>query len=99
MENENALQAALQRICGLDAAAMEQAKARQAKLAKPPGSLGKLESLSIQFAGIQGALPSVPLKKRVIVLCADNGVVDEGVSSAPRSVTLAQAINMTRGLT
>lgn len=99
VENENALRAELQKIRGLDADAMEQAKARQAKLAKPPGSLGRLEALSIQLAGIRGAPPTVPLKKRVIVLCADNGVVDEGVSSAPRSVTLAQAVNMTQGLT
>ena len=38
-------------------------------------------------------------RQRILVLCADNGVVAEGVSSAPRSVTAAQAVNMTRGLT
>ena len=99
MEKENALMAEIRKIQGLDMAAMAQAKARQSRLAKPPGSLGRLEEFSIRLAGIRGELPSLPLKKRVIVLCADNGVVDEGVSSAPRSVTLAQAINMTQGLT
>ena len=38
----------------LDAAAMAAAKERQARLAKPPGSLGRLEDLSIQLAGITG---------------------------------------------
>lgn len=96
---EAALKAALTKITGLDVEAMEAARNRQAKLAKPPGSLGRLEELSIQLAGITGKVTSCPMKKRLIVLCADNGVVDEGVSSAPRSVTLAQAINMTKGLT
>ncbi len=98
-EKEAALRAALAEISGLDEAAMELARQTQMKLAKPPGSLGRLEEITVQLAGISGALPKSGLKKRVIVLCADNGVVDEGVSSAPRSVTLAQAVNMTKGLT
>lgn len=96
---EYALKAEIARIGGLDEKAMEAARLRQTKLAKPPESLGRLEELSIQLAGITGEVINNPAKKRVIVLCADNGVVDEGVSSAPRSVTLAQAINMTKGLT
>ena len=38
----------------LDGAAVEAARERQAKLAKPPGRLGKLESASIRLAGITG---------------------------------------------
>ena len=72
------------------------AKERQEKLAKPPGSLGKLEDISIQLAGITGKVKNHIDKKRMIVLCADNGVVEEGVSSSPVSVTAAQAVNMTR---
>lgn len=98
-EKEIELQAALAEVRGLDEAAMELARQKQMKLAKPPGSLGRLEEITIQLAGIRGSLPKSGMKKRVIVLCADNGVVDEGVSSAPRSVTLAQAVNMTKGLT
>jgi len=79
-----------------DGDAMSAARARQDALAKPPGSLGELEEISIRMAGITGRVCNAPEKKRIIVLCADNGVVEEGVSSAPRSVTAAQAMNMLR---
>jgi len=83
----------------LDKNALQAAKDRQAKLAKPPGSLGQLEDISVQIAGITGRVKNRIEKCRVIVLCADNGIIEEGVSSAPRSVTMAQAVNMTRHLT
>ena len=80
----------------LDEAAMTAARARQAQLAKPPGSLGRLEDLSVQLAGITGKVHNRIEKKHLLVFAADNGVVAEGVSSAPQSVTLMQAINLTR---
>ncbi len=80
----------------LDENAMEQARQRQAQLAKPPGSLGRLEALSIQLAGITGKVHNEMGKKHLLVFAADNGVVEEGVSSAPQSVTLMQTINLTR---
>ena len=98
-ELEQTLQSKLSRITGLDAGAMEKARARQSELAKPPGSLGLLEDLSVQLAGITGQVKNELSKTRIYVLAADNGVVDEGVSSAPQTVTLAQSINLTRGLT
>lgn len=98
-EQELALRAALAEIQALDAGAMEKARARQAELAKPPGSLGHLEDLSVQLAGITGHVKNEVQKTRIYVLAADNGVVEEGVSCTPQSVTLAQSINLTRGLT
>ena len=86
-------------IAPADNAAMEKARQRQAELAKPPGSLGKLEVYSIRLAGITGKVKNEIEKCRVIVLAADNGVTAEGVSSAPTSVTLSQVINMTRHIT
>ncbi len=86
-------------IAPADNAAMEKARQRQAELAKPPGSLGKLEDYSIRLAGITGKVKNSIEKCRVIVLAADNGVTAEGVSSAPTSVTLSQVINMTRHIT
>ena len=80
----------------LDEAAMAKARERQAQLAKPPGSLGRLEELSIQLAGITGKVHNKIEKKHLLVFAADNGVVEEGVSSAPQSVTLMQTINLTR---
>ena len=80
----------------LDEAAMAAARARQAQLAKPPGSLGRMEELSIQLAGITGRVHNRIEKKHLLVFAADNGVVEEGVSSAPQRVTLMQTINLTR---
>lgn len=83
-------------ILPLDAAAMAAARKRQAQLAKPPGSLGRLEDLSVQLAGITGKVHNQIVKKHLLVFAADNGVVAEGVTSAPQSVTLMQTVNLTR---
>lgn len=98
-ENEQWLQRLLSGISPLYEAPMREARARQDALAKPPGSLGLLEEISIRLAGITGTVKNEAAPTRIYVLAADNGVVSEGVSSAPQSVTRAQAINLTRGLT
>lgn len=79
--------------------AVRKAAAYQMALAKPPGSLGQLEKISEKLSGITGKLHNTIEKTRIVVLCADNGVVAEGVSVTPVSVTAAQSVNMTRGLT
>ena len=90
------LQDWLDAVSPLDEVAMIAARERQAQLAKPPGSLGRLEDLSVQLAGITGNVHNKIEKKHLLVFAADNGVVAEGVSSAPQSVTLMQTINLTR---
>ncbi len=83
-----------------DEDAKAQAKQRQDYLAKVPGSLGRLEDMSIKIAGITGKPYGNSVSKQAILLmCADNGVVEEGVASAPQSVTLMQTINFTRRIT
>lgn len=89
----------ISQITPSDKAAAQLAKNYQARLAKPPQSLGRLEELSIQLAAIFGKVHNKLSKKCLIVFAADNGVVCEGVSSAPQSVTLKQAINLTKGIT
>lgn len=89
----------LHRITPPDEAAMEMARAHQETLAKPPHSLGTLEDISVQIAGLTGKVFNRAERRRVIVFASDNGVVEEGVASAPQSVTLAQTINISRGLT
>ena len=84
---------------GLDEAAVKEAKARQEVLAKPTGALGTLEDISIQLAGITGKTKNSMTKQAIVIMSADNGVVEEGVASAPQSVTLSQTINFTRHLT
>ena len=98
-EENMSLEESLRQVSPLDEAAMEKARERQAQLAKPPGSLGRLEELSIQLAGITGQVHNKIEKKHLLVFAADNGVVAEGVSSAPQSVTLMQTINLTRAKT
>lgn len=93
------LEAYLAQVGPLDQGAMDAARRRQAQLAKPPGSLGRLEELSVQLAGITGRLDTRLRRKQLLVFAADNGVVAEGVSSAPQSVTLRQSINLTRAKT
>ena len=89
----------LSRITPLDERAMSAARERQAQLAKPPGSLGRLEELSVQLAGITGRVHNRIERTHLLVFAADNGVVEEGVSSAPQFVTLQQTVNLTRAKT
>lgn len=88
-----------EKVSALDESAMAQARERQAQLAKPPGSLGRLEDLSVQLAGITGKVHNSVQKQHLLVFAADNGVVEEGIASAPQSVTLSQTINLTRAKT
>ena len=90
------LNAYISAVKPLDQTAMTAARQHQARLAKPPGSLGRLEDLSVQLAGITGTVHNKIEKKHLLVFAADNGVVAEGVSSAPQRVTLMQTINLTR---
>ena len=93
------LETLISSVTSLDEEAMEAARRRQMELAKPPQSLGRLEELSIQLAGITGKLRNHMDHPHLLVFAADNGVVEEKVSSAPQSVTLMQTINLTRAKT
>lgn len=93
------LDALVRAVAPLDRGTMTAADEYQARLAKPPGSLGRLEEISIQLAGITGRVHNALNKKQLLVFAADNGVVAEGVSSAPQSVTKQQTINLMRGKT
>lgn len=84
-------------ISHLDQPAMDAARARQDILTKPRGSLGRLESLSIQLAGITGN-PQPRIQHKVIVTMAgDHGVVAEGVSAYPQEVTPQMVANFLNG--
>ncbi|MDP3879447.1 MAG: nicotinate-nucleotide--dimethylbenzimidazole phosphoribosyltransferase [Dehalococcoidales bacterium] len=81
----------------LDEKAMAQARARQDVLTKPQGSLGRLEELSVQLAGIQGR-PVPEIKQKVIItMAADHGVVAQGVSAYPQEVTAQMVYNFLAG--
>ena len=85
------------RIQPLDRAAMDAAEARQLQLTKPPRALGRLETISIQLAGISGK-PRPRLEHKVVaVMAADHGVVAQGVSAFPAEVTPAMVMNFAAG--
>ncbi|PHM25165.1 nicotinate-nucleotide--dimethylbenzimidazole phosphoribosyltransferase [Xenorhabdus budapestensis] len=87
------------KIQPLDRAKMEKAAQHINSLVKPIGSLGRLETLAIQLAGMPGIEDLRDLQKEIVVMCADHGVYDEGVAISPRNVTAIQARNMLQGLT
>ena len=76
----------------------EQARARLDALAKPPGSLGRLETLAVQLCEIAGACPPpFPSPVRVFVFAGDHGVLAQGVSPWPQSVTAAMVRTFAMG--
>ncbi len=83
-------------IVPADKNAMEQARKRWDSIAKPLGSLGALEDAIIRIAGIQ-ATADVDISKRVVIaMCADNGVVRQGVTQTGQEVTAIVTENMGR---
>ena len=91
------LKDAISRIEPADSGAIRRAQARQRNLTKPPGSLGRLEDVSIQLAGIfQTERPSIR-GKAVIVAAGDHGVVAQGVTGYPQEVTAQMVLNFLAG--
>lgn len=80
-----------------DQAAAEAARQRQNRLTKPTGALGRLESLSVQLAGITARPRPRFQRKAVILMAADHGVASEGVSAYPAEVTPQMVLNFQRG--
>lgn len=99
MNNIELLNSIISNIKDVDKEALKKADERMTSLVKPLKSLGKLEDMAIKLAGITGKVKNNIDKKVVIIMSSDNGVVEEGVASAPQSVTLSQTINFTKGLT
>jgi nicotinate-nucleotide--dimethylbenzimidazole phosphoribosyltransferase len=91
------LQRMIEGIAPLDTEAMRLATIRQSTLTKPEGSLGRLEAVSIHVAGIRASARPVIREKAIFVMTADHGVVEEGVSHYPQSVTAQMVLNFLRG--
>ena len=87
------LEEAIAKIRPLDHNAMEIAQKRWDSIAKPLHSLGKLETLLIQIAGITGNAEVDLSRRGLIAMCADNGVVEEGVTQTGQEVTAIVAEN------
>ncbi|WP_458370883.1 nicotinate-nucleotide--dimethylbenzimidazole phosphoribosyltransferase [Pseudomonas fluorescens] len=81
----------------VDAQAVEQALARQQQLTKPAGSLGQLEALAVQLAGLQGRVKPSLEQVWIAIFAGDHGVVAEGVSAFPQEVTGQMLLNFVSG--
>jgi nicotinate-nucleotide--dimethylbenzimidazole phosphoribosyltransferase len=81
----------------LDGETQQRALERQRQLLKPSGSLGKLEILSTQIAGMTGRLDWLPRTPVVVVCAGDHGIAEQGVSAYPRNVTKQMVLNFLEG--
>ena len=93
----DALGEVLRSIRKPDLEARRQAQERQGQLTKPPGSLGRLEELSVQLAGIRRTARPKLRHKAVLTMAGDHGVVAEGVSAYPQEVTAQMVRNFLAG--
>ncbi len=91
------IRALLGKMPGPEEAAIAAAREREAVLTKPPGSLGRLEEISAFLAGWQGSAKPHVDNPLVAVFAANHGVVAQGVSPFPQSVTQAMVANFTSG--
>ena len=90
------LEETLQKIGPADRISTEEARARWRTVGKPLFSLGKLEDAIIRMAGIKGSSSYTLEKKALVTLCADNGVVEEGVTQTGQEVTAIVTENFTK---
>lgn len=86
-----------QQLPTLNAQSARLATERQQVLTKPPGSLGQLEQLAIQLAGLQGTEQPTVDPVQITIFAGDHGVCEEGVSAFPQAVTAQMIANFAGG--
>ena len=84
-------------ISHADPAMMKRARIRQARLTKPPGSLGRLEEISVRLAGIYGTTRPKVASRSLVIAAGDHDVVRQGVTSYPQDVTAQMVLNFLAG--
>jgi len=90
---------AVKKIRGLDNKAIKESEEHWLSIAKPLFSLGKFEKIITRISGIKGSVYYNIDKKALIVMCSDNGVVEEGVTQTGRNMTAVVAENFAKGMT
>lgn len=95
----NLLEETMESIKPQDNEAVKKAWSRIDDLTKPIGSLGELEEIAAKMAGITGKVYNEIHKKNTVIMCADNGVWEEGVSNCEQKSTMTVANNFTKGIT
>ena len=96
---EKELKQRMGEIRSADRKSMEEAAVHWKTVGKPLNSLGKLEDAVVRMAGIRGTADYTIRKKGLVIMCADNGVVAEGVTQTGQEVTAIVAENFTRRAT
>ena len=81
----------------LDEDMRDQATQKQLTLTKPPGSLGRLESIAVRLSAMQGRSTPSADQVEIVVFAGDHGVANEGVSAFPQVVTMEMVKNFVRG--
>jgi nicotinate-nucleotide--dimethylbenzimidazole phosphoribosyltransferase len=84
-------------IKNIDSTFMQQVRIELDQKTKPPGSLGRLEDLAAQMAGIQSRIKPAIASAQVFVIAADHGIASEGVSAYPQAVTAQMVLNFLSG--
>ena len=97
MREENALETYVRQVKPLDREAVGRAREHWNHVAHPLHSLGLLEDAIVKIAGMTGDAGIHLEKKTVLILCADNGIVEEGVTQTDSSVTASVVCGFTRG--
>lgn len=97
-ENEYLLKETIAKIVPASEKYRQIARTRQNSLVKPPGSLGKLEDISIQLAGIYREEFYSTNPKAVLAFGADHGIYEEGISTQPQEVTALAFANYAKGI-
>ncbi len=97
MDYEEQLRAEIASVSAVDGAYAEVARARLDNLTKPPGSLGKLEEIATRVAVVQRTERPSAVRKVVLLMAGDHGVVAEKVSPYPPEVTAQMVANFCVG--
>ncbi len=84
-------------VAELNRTSQRAAEQHQATLTKPPGALGRLETIAIRLAAMQGVVKPELQRIHIVVFAADHGVVAEGVSAFPQAVTTEMVRNFASG--
>ncbi len=98
VESMETLQEVIRKIQPIDKKMCQKSREKWDGIGKPLRSLGRLEEMVIQLAGITGELYPKADKKAVLIFCADNGVVAEGVTQTSSEVTAIVTENFTKGI-
>ena len=97
--NRHELEQKLSMIPPLDECARSRTQKRLDSMAKPLGGLGKFEDLFLQISALTGTDDIRFKQKELYVFCADNGIVEEGVTQSPQEVTALLCRNLVFGNT